>query len=179
MQPCLRLALVYGAQNLWNHYSQTNFEWLWTWAIWMMLLCENAKLSHAYWNDPCSMCSLKKPQRISMFNRQMNTLLKLVKKLNVLLFHSCHGNTRDFMYRNFFDLVYMSQLMRLWDLSHTRQAKAQASLRIRAVSPEPSLFTQMKYWSRRRARPKIRQLAPLDGCACAFEEIVYGGRKVP
>ena len=26
---------------------------------------------------------------------------------------------------------------------------------------------------------KIRHLDPLDGCACAFEELVYGGRKVP
>ena len=30
-----------------------------------------------------------------------------------------------------------------------------------------------------RVRPKIRRLAPLDVCACAFEEWVYGGRKVP
>ena len=29
-------------------------------------------------------------------------------------------------------------------------AKAQASLRIRAVSPEPALFAHMKYGSRRR-----------------------------
>ena len=49
---------------------------------------------------------------------------------------------------------------------------------IRAVSPEPSLFTHMKYGStcRRRVRPNIRHLAPLDGCACGFEEWVYGGR---
>ena len=69
-----------------------------------------------------------------------------------------------------------------WDfgtLSHRRLAKAQASLRIRAVLPEPSLFAHMKYGNRRRVRPKIRHLAPLDGCACAFEEWVYGGRKVP
>ena len=63
----------------------------------------------------------------------------------------------------------MGQLMRLWYLSHRRPAKAQASLRIHAVSPEPSLFAHMKYGSRRRDRPKIRHLAPLDGCACAFE----------
>ena len=48
-----------------------------------------------------------------------------------------------------------------------------------AVSPEPSLFAHMKYGSRRRVRPKIRHLAPLNGCACAFTEWVYGGRKVP
>ena len=69
--------------------------------------------------------------------------------------------------------------MRLWYLSHRRPAKAQASLRIRAVSPEPSLFTHMKYGRRLRFWRKIRHLAPLDGSTCAFEEWVYGGRKVP
>ena len=43
----------------------------------------------------------------------------------------------------------------LWYLSHRRPAKAQASLRIRAVSPEPSLFAHMKNGSRRRVRPKL------------------------
>ena len=47
----------------------------------------------------------------------------------------------------------MSQFMRFWYLSHRRPAKAHASLRIRAVSPEPSLFAYIKYGSRRRARP--------------------------
>ena len=64
-------------------------------------------------------------------------------------------------------------------ISHRRPAKAQASLRIRSVSPEPSLFAHMRYQSRRRDRRKIRHLAPLDGCACEFEDWVYGGRKVP
>ena len=50
---------------------------------------------------------------------------------------------------------YLSQLIRLWHLSHRRSAKAQASLRIRAVLPEPSLFANMKYGSRRRVRPNI------------------------
>ena len=45
---------------------------------------------------------------------------------------------------------HLSQLMRLWYLSHWRTAKAQARLRIRAVSPEPSLFAHIKYGSRRR-----------------------------
>ena len=69
----------------------------------------------------------------------------------------------------------MSQLMRLWYLSHRRPAKAQASLR----GPELSLFAHMNYGSRRRVRPKIRDLAPLDVCACVFEEWIYGGKKVP
>ena len=58
---------------------------------------------------------------------------------------------------------------------HRRPAKAQASLCIRA---EPSLFAHMKYGSRRWVLPKMRHLAPLNSCACAFEERVYGGRKV-
>ena len=55
--------------------------------------------------------------------------------------------------------------MRLWYLhvSHRRPAKAQASLRIRTVSPEPSLFTHTKDRSRRRVRLTIRRLALLDG----------------
>ena len=64
-------------------------------------------------------------------------------------------------------------------IKHRRLSKAQASLRIRAVSPEPLLFAHMKYGSRRRVRPKIRHIAPLDSRACAFEEWVYGRRKVP
>ena len=72
----------------------------------------------------------------------------------------------------------MSQLMRFWYLSHRRPAKAKASLRICAVSPEPLLFAHMNY-SRRRIRQKIRHLAPLDGCAGVFEEWIYWGQKVP
>ena len=69
----------------------------------------------------------------------------------------------------------ISQLMRLWYLSHRRPAKAQVSLRLCTVSAEPSLFTHMKYGSRGRVQPKIRHLAPLDSAACTFEERVYGG----
>ena len=53
---------------------------------------------------------------------------------------------------------YLSQLMRLWHLSHRRPAKAQASLRIHAVLPKPSLFTHMNYGSRLRVWQKIRYL---------------------
>ena len=47
---------------------------------------------------------------------------------------------------------YLSQLITLLYLSHRRPVKAQVSLRIRVVSPEPSLFAHMKYGSRRRVR---------------------------
>ena len=45
--------------------------------------------------------------------------------------------------------------------------KAQASLHIRASSPQPLLLAQ------------IRHPAQLDGCAWVIKESVYGGRKVP
>ena len=56
------------------------------------------------------------------------------------------------------------------DLSHRRPAKAQASLCIPAVSPEPLLFAHIKYGNKRRVQPKTRHVVPLDGCQCAFEE---------
>ena len=68
----------------------------------------------------------------------------------------------------------LSQLMTSWYLSYRRPLKTQMSLRICAVSPESSLFTHMKYGSKRRVGPNIRHLAPLDGWACTFEERVYG-----
>ena len=48
------------------------------------------------------MCSLKLLKRIGLFNRQINTPLKLVK-INVHIFRSCHGNASNW---NLFDLVY-------------------------------------------------------------------------
>ena len=42
---------------------------------------------------------------------------------------------------------------------------------IRAVSPEPSLFANIKYGSRRRVRPKIGHLAPLDGWKMSLQRM--------
>ena len=50
-----------------------------------------------------------------------------------------------------------------------RAAKVQASLRIRAVSPEPSLLAHTSSESRGTVRQKARSLAPLNGWACAVE----------
>ena len=99
----------------------------------------------------------------------------------IVYLHQCHHLQRVLKLWLSFLLVYikMSQLIRLWYLSHRRPANAQASLRIRAFSPEPSLFAHMNYGSRRRVKLKIRHLAPLDGCTCVFEEWIYGGQKVP
>ena len=45
----------------------------------------------------------------------------------------------------------------------------QASLRIRAVSPEPSLLAHTSSESRGTFRQKARSLAPLNGWACAVK----------
>ena len=50
-----------------------------------------------------------------------------------------------------------------------RAAKVQASLRIRAVSPEPSLLAHTSSESRGTFREKARSLAPLNGWACAVK----------
>ena len=54
-------------------------------------------------------------------------------------------------------------------LSPMRAAKVQASLRIRAVSPEPSLLAFTSSKSRGTFRQKARSLAPLNGWACAVK----------
>ena len=69
------------------------------------------------------------------------------------------------------DMTYisscMSRIKRIWFLSPMRAAKVQASLRIRAVSPEPSLLAHTSSESRGTFRQKARSLAPLNGWACA------------
>ena len=56
--------------------------------------------------------------------------------------------------------------MRVWYLSHRRAAKARAF----AVSTH-------EVW--KKTKGSAKNLAPLDGCACPFEERVYGGQKLP
>ena len=63
--------------------------------------------------------------------------------------------------------LLLGRAKRIWYLSHMRAAKVQASLRIRAVSPEPSLLAHTSSESRGTFRRKARSLAPLNGWACA------------
>ena len=64
---------------------------------------------------------------------------------------------------------YLDRVKRIWYLSPMRAAKVQASLRIRAVSPEPSLLAHTSSESRGSFRQKARSLAPLNGWACAVK----------
>ena len=63
----------------------------------------------------------------------------------------------------------MDRVKRIRYLSPMRAAKVQASLRIRAVSPEPSLLAHKSSESRGTFRQKARSVAPLNGWACAVE----------
>ena len=62
---------------------------------------------------------------------------------------------------------HMGRDKRIWYLSPMRAAKVQASLHIRAVSPEPPLLAHTSSESRATVRQKARSLAPLNGWACA------------
>ena len=63
----------------------------------------------------------------------------------------------------------MDRVKRIRYLSPMRAAKVQASLRIRAVSPEPPLLAHTSSESRGTFRQKARSLAPLNGWACAVK----------
>ena len=63
----------------------------------------------------------------------------------------------------------MDHVKRIWYLLPMRAAKVQVSLRIRAVSPEPSLLAHTSRESRGTFRQKARSLAALNGWACAVK----------
>ena len=63
----------------------------------------------------------------------------------------------------------LGRIKRIWYVSPMRAAKVQASLRIRAVSPEPPLLAHTSNESRGTFRQKARSLAPLNGWACAVK----------
>ena len=63
----------------------------------------------------------------------------------------------------------LDRVKRTWYLSPMRAVKVQASLRIRAVSPESPLLAHTSSESRGTFRQKTRSLAPLNGWACAVK----------
>ena len=65
--------------------------------------------------------------------------------------------------------LQMDRVKRIWYLSPMRAAKVKAGLRMRAVSPELSLFAHTSSESRGTFRQKARSQAPLNGWACAVE----------
>ena len=65
--------------------------------------------------------------------------------------------------------IQLDRVKRIWYLSPVRAAKVQASLRIRAVSPEPPLLVYTSSEPRGTFKQKARSLAPLNGWACAVK----------
>ena len=63
----------------------------------------------------------------------------------------------------------LGRAKRIWYLSPMRAAKVQASLRIRAVSPEPPLLAHTSSESRGTFRQKTSSLVPLNGWTCAVK----------
>ena len=63
----------------------------------------------------------------------------------------------------------LDRVKQIWYLSPMRAAKVQARLRIRSVSPEPSLLAHTNSESRGTFRQKARSLAPLNGWAYAVK----------
>ena len=75
----------------------------------------------------------------------------------------------SFLFHIICDNDEVDRVKRIWYLSPMRAAKVQASLRICAVSPEPSLLAHTSSESRGTFRQKTRSLAPLNGWACAVK----------
>ena len=66
-------------------------------------------------------------------------------------------------------LLPLDCVKRIWYLLPMQAAKVQVSLRICAVSPEPSLLAHTSSESRGTFRQKARSLAPLNGWTCAVK----------
>ena len=92
---------------------------------------------------------------------------------NILLdmsLHKAYGPSVEMCFIGvLFNTETLGRAKRIWYLSPMRAAKVQASLRIRAVSPEPSLLAHTSSESRGTFRQKARSLAPLNGWACAVK----------
>ena len=71
-------------------------------------------------------------------------------------------------------ITHMGRVKQIWYLSPMRAAKVQASLRTRAVSPEPPLLAHTSSDSRGTFRQQARSMAPLNGWTCAVKICHYG-----
>ena len=81
----------------------------------------------------------------------------------------CHCRCSHYIRLLLYGIVSVDRVKRIWYLSPMRAAKVQASLHIRAVSPEPSLLAHRSSESRGTFRQKARSLARLNGWTCAVE----------
>ena len=95
------------------------------------------------------------------------TTINLYDRDYLYIYYSNNKLRREYVYVSLNG--YMDRVKRIWYLSPMRAATVQASLRIRAVSPEPSLLAHTSSESRGTFRQKARSLALLNGWACAVK----------
>ena len=86
-----------------------------------------------------------------------------------MIIYSRFKARKELKHTDKFDRKYMDRVKQIWYLSPMRAAKVQASLRIRAVSPEPPLLAHTSCESRGNFRQKARSLARLNVWACAVK----------
>ena len=97
------------------------------------------------WNSPKKAAMTNRPSQLQYSRSCTNVFFFLFCFFFALVLSFCargipnHRGCIGRMYN-----VKRASSVGLWYLSHRRPAKAQASLRNRAVSPEPSLFARMK-----------------------------------
>ena len=102
--------------------------------------------------------SLKYCSKPKLLSHQNQLILQKIQLLTLAL---------DFFFFTYW--LHMDRVKRIWYLSPMRAAKVQASLRIRAVSPEPPLLAHTSSESRGTFKQKARSLAPLNGWTCAVK----------
>ena len=137
---------------------------------------DNFKISSLLYADNLIILSTSKSGLQSGLNKLAsycgnNCLTVNLKKTKIVVFSKSGKVSTDKFY---FNDVQMDRVKRIWYLLLLmRAAKVQASLRIRAVSPEPSLLAHTSSESRGTFRQKARSLAPLNGWACAVKICHY------
>ena len=132
---------------------------------------------------PSKRCHIRSSLEILALASICITLARQRTARVMIRLQGCAGWSVPFLFANGInrfshDVAQLSDLMskhdldrvkRIWYLSPMRAAKVQASLRIRAVSPEPLLLAHTSSESRGTFRQKARSLAPLNGWECAVK----------
>ena len=132
----------------------------------------NCKCTEINMGD-CYSCILPDSSLKSTKNAEKSIKLSVFGTLNHVEQNGENITSEDIILANNIDvnknIDKMGRVKRIWYLPLMRAAKVQASLRIHAVSPEPSLLAHTSSESSGTFRQKARSLAPLNGWACTVK----------
>ena len=170
--------VCYSVCIVWTHYSMveprsSNFRMITTNVLGVRIFRKFTVSDHEDWTQ-----TSPQEQWRSGLTAPPSSIAGLNYHLFALHTKSCHNRNqlvklKNHWWRTPWDQIspqcHMDRVKRIWYLSPMRAAKVQASLRIRAVSPEPSLLTCTSSESRGTVRQKARSQAPLNGWACAVK----------